>query len=293
MNQQTGIRSRRPAPQRAATLAAGLALTATGWAVMWGVVSFWNPLAFAALWTGAALVMWSASPAGYPGLRRHIALAVASVPVWWWFELVNTRVQNWEYVHPFDPSVFWFALLSSVAFATVVPAITSATDVLRRFTGGHPGLSAASVRFAWFEVAAGLVLQGLVFAFPVQMYPCVWVAPFLVVDGAAALLTGRSMGADILRGRWREAAVIGAAGLFCGVLWEFWNYWSTPHWEYSVPLLGFWNVFEMPLLGYGGYVPFAWSIVRLVHLLDALQTRAERHRSGYRRETGVAVEHRA
>lgn len=255
-------------PRQVFAPALGAALTAAGWAVLWNVQSFWNPLAFAAMWTGAAILMWSASPTGYPGARRHLALALVSVPLWWWFELVNTRTGNWSYVNPFSPGPFWYAVLSSIAFATVVPAILSATSLVRRVLPGEPSLSQASGRFAWQEIVAALLLQLLVFAFPRQMYPFVWVAPFLLIDGVGALLNGRSLGTDLVRGRWREAAAIAAAGLLCGVLWEFWNYRAVPSWEYSVPLLGFWKVFEMPLLGYLGYIPFAWSIVRLVDVLD-------------------------
>lgn len=247
---------------------------------MWGVVSFWNPIAFAAMWTGAAVLMWWASGSGYPGSRRHLALALVSIPLWWWFELVNTRTGNWSYVSPFSPGPFWYALLSSIAFATVVPAIISATALVRRFYQGNPALSEASRPFARSEIGMAIVLQALVFAFPRQMYPFVWVAPFLLLDGLGALLNGRGLGADLVRGRWREAAVIAAAGLLCGVLWEFWNYWAVPRWEYSVPLLGFLKVFEMPLLGYLGYIPFAWFIVRLVQVLDTLRARRAR-RSGH------------
>lgn len=252
--------------------AVGVALTAAGWAIIWNVQSFWNPIAFAAMWTGAAILMWSASRPGYPGVRRHLALALLSVPLWWWFELVNTRTANWSYVNPFSPGPLWYALLSSIAFATVVPAVISATALVRRVLPGTPSLSDASRRFGWSEIVAASVLQVLVFVFPRQMYPFVWVAPFLLIDGVGALLHGRALGAELLCGRWREAAVIAAAGLLCGILWEFWNYRAVPSWEYSVPLLGFWKVFEMPLLGYLGYIPFAWSIARLVDVLDASWT---------------------
>lgn len=251
---------------------------------MWGVVSFFNPIAFAAMWTGAALLMWSASPEGYPGVRRHGALALVSVPLWWWFELVDMRTENWRYVNPFEPGPLWYALLSSIAFATVVPAIVAATALVRRFAPGNPVLSAAPARIGRRQILIGAALQALVFAFPTQAYPLVWVAPFLIADGAAALVSGRGLVADMLAGRWREAAVIAAAGLVCGLLWEFWNSRAVPSWEYDVPLLGFWKIFEMPLLGYFGYIPFAWSIVRLVDVLDELSRRGgerpkRRHRA--------------
>ncbi|MBN1240079.1 MAG: hypothetical protein JXB36_16365 [Gammaproteobacteria bacterium] len=284
MNDEAAARpTERSAARGAASLGIGAALTAAGWAVMWGLVTFWNLFGFWALWTGAALLMWEGSRPGYPGVRRHAALAAVSVPLWWWFELVDARTQNWSYESPFEPGPFWYVVLGSVAFSTVVPAIVAATALVRRFARGGPELAAAAPGFGAAAIGAGLLFQALVFAFPAFMYPFVWVAPFLLVDGIGIRLTGRGLLPDLLAGRWREAAVIGGAGLLCGLLWEFWNYWSVPSWEYDVPLLGFWKVFEMPLLGYLGYIPFAWSIVRLVDVLDALRQRSRRASSAARR----------
>ncbi len=61
----------------------GLTLIAAGWTPLWTVDSFWNPLAFTALWTGVALVAWGLSAKGHPGARQHLGLAAVSVPVWW------------------------------------------------------------------------------------------------------------------------------------------------------------------------------------------------------------------
>jgi hypothetical protein len=47
-----------------------------------------------------------------------------------------------------------------------------------------------------------------------------------------------------------------AAALVCGFFWEMWNYGSLAHWEYAVPYVGQFRIFEMPLLGYAGYLPF-------------------------------------
>ena len=47
------------------------------------------------------------------------------------------------------------------------------------------------------------------------------------------------------------------AGLVCGLLWEFWNFWATSKWHYNVPYLGHVKIFEMPILGFLGFMPFA------------------------------------
>ena len=46
------------------------------------------------------------------------------------------------------------------------------------------------------------------------------------------------------------------AALFCGFFWELWNTWSLAKWEYAIPLVQRFELFEMPLLGYAGYLPF-------------------------------------
>jgi hypothetical protein len=39
-----------------------------------------------------------------------------------------------------------------------------------------------------------------------------------------------------------------------------WNYHASPNWYYTIPYVGFWKIFEMPLLGYSGYLPFALEL---------------------------------
>jgi hypothetical protein len=64
----------------------------------------------------------------------------------------------------------------------------------------------------------------------------------------------------------RKAALIAAAGLSCGFLWEFWNFWANPKWVYDIAYLEVLHVFEMPLAEYLGYVPFAWSVSQLMQV---------------------------
>jgi hypothetical protein len=47
------------------------------------------------------------------------------------------------------------------------------------------------------------------------------------------------------------------AGMICGLLWEFWNFWTKSKWIYTVPFVGDIKLFEMPILGFLGFAPFA------------------------------------
>jgi hypothetical protein len=248
----------------------GFALLIPGWIALWTTSNHLNPLAFTLMWSGASLLMWSASRE-YPGIRRHLTLAAISVPLWWYFEAINRRTENWEYLGRDRYDDFEFALLASVTFATVVPALVAATAMIGRLTREllpdtptEPG----SRRLAHWLIVLGIIFEALTLALPAIFYPLVWIAPFLFLDGLVILVGGSSIISELSQRALRRASVIGAAGLLCGGLWEFWNFWSFPKWIYDVPLFDFLPIFEMPILGYGGYVPFAWSVLQLVQLMD-------------------------
>ena len=61
---------------------------------------------------------------------------------------------------------------------------------------------------------------------------------------------------NLQKGDWRLVWLPALAALFCGFFWELWNAYSLAHWEYSVPFVQRFHLFEMPILGYAGYLPF-------------------------------------
>jgi hypothetical protein len=72
--------------------------------------------------------------------------------------------------------------------------------------------------------------------------------------------------AFLRKGDWRPVMALWLAGLTCGFFWELWNYYAWPKWIYHVPFVGVFHLFEMPALGYGGYLPFAMEVYALYHL---------------------------
>ena len=80
----------------------------------------------------------------------------------------------------------------------------------------------------------------------------IWLGFILLLDPINARLGGDTLAAD--RNRMMNLLL---SGLLCGVLWEFWNYWSGAKWHYTVPIMEHLKVFEMPLPGYLGFPPFA------------------------------------
>ena len=70
-------------------------------------------------------------------------------------------------------------------------------------------------------------------------------------------------------GNYTIIASISAATLSNGIVWELWNYYSSPKWLYTIPYVGFLKVFEMPILGYLGYPFFGMIVYNFVLLLYA------------------------
>ncbi len=69
----------------------------------------------------------------------------------------------------------------------------------------------------------------------------------------------------------RERVInLSLSGLLCGVLWEFWNFWSRSKWHYSVPIMERLKIFEMPVPGYLGFPVFALECFTMYVFLRAL-----------------------
>jgi len=88
---------------------------------------------------------------------------------------------------------------------------------------------------------------------------------------------------QLSRGDARPASRLLLAGVICGGLWEFWNFWAYTKWLYTVPYLEHVKWFEMPPLGFLGFPPFALECYVLVNLLNAVRRGREwesRERTG-------------
>jgi len=63
----------------------------------------------------------------------------------------------------------------------------------------------------------------------------------------------------IAQGNWETVYLPAMASLMCGFFWEMWNFHSAAKWIYPIPFVQRFQIFEMPILGYAGYVPFGWE----------------------------------
>jgi hypothetical protein len=247
----------------AVQLVAGLAVIAFGWGVSLAGVEPFRGYWFDLVWTGFILaadaVVWGR--AGHSLLHgggwRLVAMFALSAPFWWLFEIANWRLENWRYVgeHLFTGPARM--PLKTLSFLFVLPALASSRDLLRSFARfPHPPAIPLPARTATALVALGLVCVPLLYLFPDQTFPLVWLAPLAVLDGAAELRGRPSIIGLVRQGRAGPVLLLAVAGLGTGILWEMWNFGALPFWQYRIPYVGFLPVFEMPVLGYLGYPPF-------------------------------------
>ena len=191
-----------------------------------------------------------------------LSLFPVSAVFWWFFEYLNRFVQNWFYTGvDLGPwSYFWVATLP---FSTVLPAVLSTREWLQTFDWFSTGFGnfrpfrlPLSNLVGWmffFFAAFGLTGIGV---WPNFLFPLLWISPLLIVLGLQSLFKESTLLTEMAAGDWSRAAASAAAALVCGLFWEMWNIFSLAKWEYSIPFVHRFQVFEMPILGYAGYLPF-------------------------------------
>ena len=256
----------------------GLALIAAVWPAAWieGLVPpTWRGHTFTPLWLGYILAM--------NGLvfRREgsclltqrsgwfLWLFPLSAGFWWLFEYLNQFVHNWHYAGTGAESDGEYFVRATLPFSTVLPAVASTWAWLARQPRldapalpplrGHPAL-------AGITLAAGTLALAAIGVFPGILFPLLWIAPLLVLTGAQHLVAGETIFSPLARGDWRAVLQPALAALVCGFFWELWNSGSLPKWHYSIPYVQRFPLFEMPLLGYAGYLPFGIECALLMDL---------------------------
>jgi hypothetical protein len=251
----------------------GLMLVAVCWPLNWLLPGVRTAYLFFPLWLGYILVIdalvWiQTGHSLWIRSRKHFALLfVISVPAWWLFELINLRTGNWEYLGRELFGALEFNLLSTVSFSTVIPAVFESAELMRSFTwmrrfASGPRIRPTPTTFASLFVA-GFVMLLAMLIWPKIFYPFVWTSLVFIFEPMNYWSGRPYFLKELSRGDWRTVISLSLGALVCGLFWEMWNYYSFPKWVYHIPLLGFWHIFEMPLLGYGGYIPFALELYAL------------------------------
>ena len=250
-----------------------LFLTSFGWILAWNRFSWFAPFqphTFLPLWLGFILIIngltfrrtGTCLLTGRPGY--FFILFPVSAGFWWFFEYLNRFVQNWYYVGIEDFSSIAYVIHASLCFSTVLPAVLSTEEFLASFPRlteplgsslrASPALSSRFLFILLLLISSfGLAAIGYR---PDYLFPLLWLSPLFIIL-AVQKISGQTTFLDrIGQGDWRPVWLPAIAALSCGFFWELWNVKSYAHWVYSIPFVQKYHIFEMPVLGYLGYLPF-------------------------------------
>lgn len=255
----------------------GLLLVALFWWINWGWTGLRTHWAFFPLWLGftltvEALIVWRQ---GHSLLTRSPRAFfwrfVVSAPTWWLFELFNERAHYWLYTPIESFTRLEYYAYCTLNFLVVVPAIFSTAELAGTFRwlkrlGQGPIVGRRQTTIWGFFIGGWLMLAAFLH-WPQYGMAFVWMSLYFLLDPANFRLGQPALLQQTARGDWRLVLALWIGGLVSGFFWEMWNYYSSPKWLYEVPFVDFWYVFEMPLLGYLGYLPFALELFALTALI--------------------------
>jgi len=204
-----------------------------------------------------------------------VVLLVLSSVVWWMFEYIGFVVGNWYYtgLEGFG-SKLWKLVFSILSFSTVIPSVFETAELFKVIhLFDHIKLHKRhkiTIRLLYMLIGLGVVSFVLPLVYPLYFFPLVWVSFFLILDPVNYIHGQPSIISHLKDRKLSVPLSLLTAGFVCGLLWEFWNFYAVPKWHYSIPFVGFFRIFEMPILGYLGYGPFTFELYAMYNFMLGL-----------------------
>lgn len=191
--------------------------------------------------------------------REFFLMIPWSVFIWLIFEAANLSLQNWYYIRlPHSTPERWLGY--GIAYGTVLPGIFETTEFLESvglFNRRTVSRITILPRFQVFLFLLGFFSLAASILIPRYFFPLIWVGFIFLLEPINYRSGGTSLLRDLEGGNPRKIYLLLVAGLICGFLWEFWNFWALSKWVYTVPFFTERKGFEMPFLGFLGFPPFA------------------------------------
>ena len=255
----------------------GLLMIILAWVVSWEQLRPFAQFYFFPIWLGYILFVDGIVLARRgmslleQGTGQFVTLFVISALFWWFFEALNWPVQNWLYHGVSQYSSLEFATFATLPFSTVLPAVLETVTLLGSFVRPSRYLvlthAQPSKRLVGLLIMLGVAAFLAPWIWPDTMYPLIWTSLIFILE-PINWLAGRPSVFRLMRtGKIALLCTLFAGGITCGFFWELWNYHSYPKWSYVLPGVTAPKLFEMPLPGYLGYLPFSLELYAMYNLV--------------------------
>lgn len=200
-------------------------------------------------------------------------IALCSAFAWGYFEYLGLFVGvNWYYPEAELLTTTEFYIYAFIGGAALVPFVFEVYMLLKTFKvfcnrySYGPQISISRIT----QIVILLIFITALFLisyFPFILYPLLWIGPVVIIsillDIGGIWTPFRPI---VTAGNWTPLALIGLGNFISGFLCEAINYLSAEHnpfhtfipgyWKYSIPYVDTWHIFEMPLEGLYGYLPY-------------------------------------
>lgn len=203
-----------------------------------------------------------------------------SILFWLIFEFYNFFIKNWYYVElPADPLKRGIGY--AWAFATIWPAILLTAEAVQNSSWmSQRKIKPLVIKGEYLHISWVIGIFCLTIPLIVSeklahyLAAPIWLGFIFLLEPINYWLGKNSLTLKLVAGDPRPLYSLLLSGFICGLLWEFWNYWAGAKWHYTVPILGEIKVFEMPILGYLGFPPFAIECYTMYYLAQNLLVKA-------------------
>ncbi len=204
---------------------------------------------------------------------QFLGMVIISALFWWVFEFTNYSLGNWSYSGTAN-IVKSINLFGTIAFATVLPAFFETAELIRSIHLFDKKKLKKKYKITRTFLHSMMFLGIISFLAPLFLpkfaFPLIWLSFFFFLDPINYINNQPSVIGHLKDRRLTLPLTLLFAGIILGFLWEFWNYWAIPKWTYDIPFVGFFKIFEMPILGYLGYFPFAFELYAMYWFVRSL-----------------------
>lgn len=204
------------------------------------------------------------------------AMALVSISGWLVFEYMNFFINlNWVYPQANKVGHDEFILYAILGSSGFIPMCFEWYQLLRKVKVlSNKYENGPKIKFPRW-VSYTLLILFILFLFytpfkPENFFYMVWMAPMFIIAIVLELMGIWTPFTPIKqKGDWTALLVFALTFLIQGLLLECWNYLSADHsvnpvftanpayWQYCIPFIPKWCIFEMPVLGYAGYLFFS------------------------------------